>query len=180
VYLASGVVATGGLGMGYAALKMAQSADVARVDVYEINDDVVRYFEANFALRDGYDKINIIRGDMRETMRDKDYDFVYIDVYADMLPDEIITDIDLLTSENLITEYWFWGIELVLHAALFEELIGSHDLPDVLKMYFVNWSTSKDARLKSPYDADCDFARDVINTLSSSGASQLVDMIIDD
>jgi len=62
---AHGVVATAGLGLGYVPLRMAAKRTVRRVDVYEIEADVIRWFTEAFKGRPELDKIRIIHGDVR-------------------------------------------------------------------------------------------------------------------
>lgn len=149
---AYGDIATTGLGMGYYALRAAGSDAVDSVDVYEISQDVIDFFNASFSDRPGFEKINILQGDVRELMKGKTYDHVFIDPYQDMLPDEVITDIELFYSENEIGMYLFWGYEFVVWAGieqgllsrsndfvvddLADEGVGIADLNFVLREYF--------------------------------------------
>jgi len=179
IALASGKVATCGLGLGYYTLSVARKDDVESVDVYEINNDVIEYFVNNFSDREGYEKINIIAGDARELLTDKTYDFVYNDIYLGMLEDAVIDDITLFTSNNIITNYWFWGLELVILAGINAQLIGTYDIPDVMKLYFIEWSRNDRARMGLPTHVDEEYIVDVVNTLSQSGASEYIDIILE-
>jgi hypothetical protein len=111
---AYGRVATGGLGLGYITLKWMEDDKVDHIDVYEMNEEVVRHFVERFSDREGFDKVNFIMGDMRENMDDKTYDYVWVDIYATMLPDEVISDAELFMSNNDIDNYRFWGEERVV------------------------------------------------------------------
>lgn len=122
IEIAEGTVALGGLGMGYAALKIAEKDGVESIDVYEIDERVINFFKKYFSKRKGYEKITIICGDIRELLRNKMYDFAYIDIYDAYLGDEVMTDWKLFTEENCIGEYRFWMQEKVLLQGLLEEM----------------------------------------------------------
>ncbi len=87
--LAHGEVATGGLGLGYFALRAAEKDDVVTLDVYERDQRVIDLFHKLHSKCAGFEKINIIHGDIRETMVDKYYDFVFMDIYPCLLDAEI-------------------------------------------------------------------------------------------
>jgi len=177
IYLAAGDVATCGLGMGYFALKCAAKDNVTRVTVYERNQDVIDYFTEHFADREGYEKIVIVKGDARETLRERRHDFVYVDTYATMLPDEIVDDIALYGAENEINEYWFWGLERVVLSALVNEQISTYDIPNELRVYFLMWQSREASDLRFD-ECDPDYSADVLNALAESVVSSL-DLIIE-
>lgn len=120
---AEGIVGTGGLGMGYFALSVAENPDVYQVDVYENNPDVIKYFTSTFSNREGFEKINIIEGDIRDNLKNKTYDLFFNDIYQTMLPDEVIYDIYNFTRDNTISKYLFWGYELAVWSAAVHNIL---------------------------------------------------------
>jgi hypothetical protein len=118
IAMAEGRIATAGLGMGYFALRAAAKPAVEEVIVYELNGDVIAAFNALFGQRPERQKITVIKGDVRELMRGRSFDMVYMDPYPDLLPDEVVGDAQLFRATNTIGHYRFWGIERVLLDAL--------------------------------------------------------------
>jgi len=67
---------------------------------------VVEFFKENFNRKEGYEKINVIVGDIHETLKDKKYDFFFMDIYKDMeLSDEILKDRRDILKNNKIKLY---------------------------------------------------------------------------
>jgi hypothetical protein len=118
IAMANGRVATAGLGMGYFALRAAAKPTVEEVLVYEQHGDVIAAFNALFGARPERQKITIVKGDVREQLRGRILDFVYMDPYPDLLPDEVVSDAQLFRLTNTIGHYRFWGLERVLLDAL--------------------------------------------------------------
>ena len=116
--MAEGLVATAGLGMGYFALRAAAKPEVEEVVVYETSGDVIAAFNALFGQRPERSKITVIRGDVRQLMRGRTFDMAYMDPYPELLPDEVVSDAQLLRATNTIRHYRFWGLERVLLDAL--------------------------------------------------------------
>ena len=154
IFCAHGDVATAGLGMGYFALKCAAKDSVTKVTVYEQSEDVIKYFNDHFSDREGFEKIEIVHGDARETLRERAHGFLYVDTYADMTNEEIAPDIELYASENEISEYWFWGIERVILSALVNGQIDSYDIPREMQLYFAMWQQTEAAQMR--FDASDD------------------------
>lgn len=140
--LAAGNCANIGLGLGYSTLRMAGNTDVEHVDVYEQNQDVIDYFKDKYAKRPEMSKISFIHGDARETMKGKEYDYAYSDIYSTMLPDEIITDIELFNKNNHISQYRFWGQEKVYNSAYHLYGYQAEDLPYLDRAFIVKWAQS--------------------------------------
>jgi predicted methyltransferase len=80
-----GYVGTGGLGMGYYALKCAEKDAVKEIKVWENNKDVVKFFTKSFSHRKGFEKIKIIEEDAR-MMQDESFSYFFMDIYASQLP----------------------------------------------------------------------------------------------
>jgi hypothetical protein len=177
---ASGDVGVAGLGMGYAALKMAQNHHVQTVTVFEIDERIVKFFKRAFRRRKGFDKIRFVIGDARETIPEHDelFDWLYVDIYQTLLPDEVLTDIELFQqSVHVFPDcYHFWGQERVLvDGALGYGLIDGRDLPMSLRAYLTRWQktpVSTDPRLADTMlsdmyrvQADQEYCEDVLRAL---------------
>ena len=139
---ASGEVGVAGLGMGYAALKMAQSEDVDSITVFEIDPRIIRFFREAFHRRKGFNKISFVEGDARETLVDHQFDFLYVDIYQTLLPDEILSDIELFKTcvHEFPDGYHFWGQERVMvDASVGHEIISPIDLPVEVRALLTRW-----------------------------------------
>jgi len=145
---AHGNVAVGGLGMGYYLLRIMAKDNIDSIDIYEIEEKAITFFKKNFRYRKGFDKVNFILGDVRKLMKDKTYDYAYIDVYPDMLPEEVITDKELLTMNNQIDTYHFWCQEKIFMQANEKGLLSLSDIDDDVQDLFKMWSKSKGAKLR--------------------------------
>jgi hypothetical protein len=134
--LAEGIVGTGGLGMGYFALKAAQDDDVAEVHVYEQDERIITYFTDSYSDRDNYDKITIHHMDVRK-LKGGVFDTFFMDIYQTMLPDEVIEDSERFLRHNTAGSYRFWGQEKVaLHS------MNNGNSPD-----YVTWADAEVFRL---------------------------------
>lgn len=125
-----------GLGMGHYVLRAMARDDVESIDVYERDSRVIKMFQ-RFKNRCGFDKINFIVGDARKLCRGKQYDFMYVDIYPDMLGNEIVSDIEMFLGNNHVEVYHFWGRERVLFDAIRFGLGGHIDYPTM--QYFRMW-----------------------------------------
>lgn len=162
-YCSFGSVALAGLGMGHAALRIAEHEDVDNIDIYEINSDVVEYFKERFIDRPNFEKFNFILGDARETLRGQWYDYLYVDIYQASFPDEVISDAELFIGENTIGEYRFWGEEKVIKNARSEFQMPVM-VSEVERTFFKMWLESEAAQLR---DSSCleyneDYVRKVL------------------
>jgi len=176
---ASGDVGVAGLGMGYAALKMAQSEEVDSVTVFEIDPRIIEFFRRAFCRRKGFNKISFVEGDARETLLDHQFDFLYVDIYPTMLPDEIITDIKLFSRcvHEFPDGYHFWGQErILLDSSLSFEIISPQDLPFQMRALLTRWLSTpvskRDGRLSGINLSDMyycvieqEYAENVLNAL---------------
>ena len=159
----NGKVATGGLGLGYYTMRVAQKDEVESVDVYEKERAIIDFFIDKFGQRDWFKKIKIIEGDVRKLMKKCEYDFVYMDIYQTLLEDSVITDAAKFPWSNYIKEYHFWGQELVL---LNDKNMGF----DVYLMndeiqFFSQWSKTPGSRLKCGKDLSEEFVVDCLNAM---------------
>jgi hypothetical protein len=107
------------------------------------------------------EKIKIIEGDVRE-MVDEEFDFMLMDPYLSLLPDEVIEDAIELPSNNTIGEYRFWGQEKALLAAIFFGL--DVDLDPAERELLAFWHMSGKNNL---YDHifDQDYVEEVLDAL---------------
>ena len=160
---AKGKVGIGGLGMGYCLLRMMEKDNVTSVDVYEIDQRVVDFFTENFSDRKGFEKVTFIVGDAREKLQKKIYDFVYIDIYADMLPDEVLTDKELFCNNNQIKTYHFWAQEKVFKCAYELGIIQLYQCPPEILELLSLWMVSDGAKLRDKCLGE-DFITDALAT----------------
>ena len=120
---AEGVVGVAGLGFGYYIQEILQKDEVKSIDVYEINQDVIDMYIANFG---EHEKLNIIKADALE-MKYKEYDFFYADIYPKQMNVIAIEHKSLLTHHNNIGEYFFWTQEAMVYTLL----LGNADVYDL-------------------------------------------------
>ena len=161
-FLAQGKVATGGLGLGYFTLRAAAKDDVDSVTVYESNSDVIEYFMTKYRNRPELNKIVIIHGDIERTLKDQEYDFFYNDIYEDMLPDEVINDMVVFTSQNELQEYRFWGEELVKYFATLEQILDASKLTLAERAFFLRHIQSDKPDIPR-YMPDTEFLQEVVD-----------------
>lgn len=141
-----GYVGTGGLGMGYFALKCAEKDSVSEVKVWEINRNVIDFFNESFKDRKGFEKIKVIEGDVRE-MKNEQFSFFYMDIYASMLGNEVLEDIDNFWKHgNDAGQYHFWGQEKVLMQGVISDM-GIHLESDETE-YFTEYIASYFPKMK--------------------------------
>jgi len=148
---AEGIVGMGGLGIGYTTLRAANKDEVTKVIVFEEDERVVELFKSQYADRPELAKIEFVIGDARETMKDYVFDFVYMDIYQTMLPDEAFSDVELFRSQNKIKRYKFWGQEKVVLAALEEGLMEIEYIDSETSQYLGMWSTTKKSNMYAGY-----------------------------
>ena len=109
-----GYVGTGGLGMGYFALKCAEKHDVKEVKVWETNERVIEFFNTSFNHRQGFEKIKIFHADARE-IRNEQFSYFFMDIYSSQLPNEVLEDLhNFWKHQNDAGTYEFWCQEWAL------------------------------------------------------------------
>jgi hypothetical protein len=99
--------------MGYYAMRAAAREEVTRVDVYEIDDRVIELFCMHCY---GRDKINIIHGDAANTLKGKEYDFLYVDCFRDPINSEQLNFTKKILKQNKIGGWHHWLGEQLLSA----------------------------------------------------------------
>jgi hypothetical protein len=129
-------IAIAGLGLGYFVLRVMGKNDVESLDVYEIDSDVIDFFKLTFSNRDGFDKVNFIEGDVYETFKDKNYDFVYSDIYLNKYSDEIIFGAEFFSKKSLKNIYIWTQDEILFNACSRYKLIPKNSLNDKEKQIF--------------------------------------------
>jgi hypothetical protein len=117
---AMGKVGTGGLGMGYFALKCAEKDVVSEVKVWETNADVIQFFTESFSHRKGFEKIKIIQADVRD-MRNESFSYFFMDIYQQKLPDVVFEDMDNFKQHNKAGIYDFWCQDWPLLQAVIDQ-----------------------------------------------------------
>jgi hypothetical protein len=163
----SGDVLLGGLGMGYAALRLAANPEVDSVTVYEINQRVIDFFYATQAGRAELDKIEVICGDIHRAAGE--FDFAFIDIYPTLLSDDVLQDahyfcegVPGLTIEN--TPH-FWGQELAWLGLLYAGWSRSLSLNWMEGQFFQYWQ-GHDKKAGMARDlTDVDFCIDLAEVL---------------
>lgn len=137
---ARGHTATIGLGLGYFALRAAEKPNVDRMTVFEIDLENIDWFRREFSDRPGFDKIEFVHGDARETCLGMEFDLLFADPYPLLGDNDIPGDIRLFTQRNSVDEYRFWGLERFL-ADAFEEygMIDVRTLRPDDKLFFKYW-----------------------------------------
>ena len=151
---AEGVVGMGGLGIGYTTLRAAHKLEVDKVIVFEEDLRVVNLFKTQYASRPELSKIEFIIGDARETMKDYIFDFVYMDIYPDMLSDEAFSDVELFRSQNKIKRYKFWGQEKVVLEALSEGIMAVDCIDLETTQYLGMWTATEKSKMYAGYYGD--------------------------
>jgi hypothetical protein len=145
IFLAEGRVGVGGLGLGYAALRMASKPDVAQVVVYENNPLMLHLWDrlARWANPSLLAKISVVDQDVA-TLEDQEFDLFYNDVYAKLLDPAAIRHWNTLTLANTIGSYHWWGFEAWLLPWV---LVGAqHEIPFMYRhVYFPYWQQFLDA-----------------------------------
>lgn len=141
IFRAKGHVVSGGLGLGYFALRAAAKPEVSKVTVFEQDALVIEWFNRTFKDRAEFKKIEIIPGDMRKTFKKYSVDFCFVDIYQDMLPDEVLTDASQFRRQNKIQRYMFWGYEKVVLELMANKMIqyGTLLLGSDLVNYLRTW-----------------------------------------
>lgn len=114
IKLAKGRVCVGGLGLGYYIQNIIDKEEVNEIIVYEINKDVIELYNKSFKPNP---KVKIINDDIF-SMKLESFDFVYVDIYPTLFDSEAIQHMRLLTSQNNIGTYHFWGMEGYVYTAL--------------------------------------------------------------
>ena len=159
IFLAEGKIATSGLGLGYFPMRVAEKDECDSIDVYEIDQRVIDYFNQHFSNRKEFDKINIIKGDVMGTLKDKQYDFMFADHYPDMLDDVVLDDFKHFNKVNDISNYYFWGQERII----LQYKMDGYDLD--IQWYerelFKWWIQGEDHEMYNPVNGD-EFIEDAL------------------
>jgi hypothetical protein len=142
IEMASGIVATCGLGIGYYMLRVMEKEDVEKVFVFEGNQDVIDVVSDRFRDRPGFDKVEFLPGDARENFRGYEIDVAYVDIYECLLPDQAVDDINLFCDNNNIGTYLFWGWEACYIDSAIEDQMTRGGIPWMVKLLYKAWNTT--------------------------------------
>lgn len=125
IMMATGIVGTAGLGLGYYPLRAASNPNVEEVHVYEIEPRIIEFFLSSFKGRPELDKIQIHHQDVRKlshTEKRNGFDTFFMDVYRTMLPEEVVDDILIFQGVDIdLRNYRFWGMEKVFLDSIMHE-----------------------------------------------------------
>jgi len=169
IEFAHGRVACGGLGLGYYVLRIMGNASVDSIDVYEKESRIIAFFKETFGDREGFEKLMFIEGDVRKQLRGKEYDFVYMDIYATLLPDEVVSDTHLFFDANEIEHYHFWGLEKILLDALNLGLLDTSEVSYAYRDYFRLWLKANDNYKMYACQTTSDFVESAVEALRKTG-----------
>ena len=140
---AEGVVVTLGLGLGYYMARVMAKEDVDVVYVFEQNQDIIDIVTERFSDRMGFEKVEFFVGDAREQFVNFErVDLVYADIYPTMLPDEVVSDMDLFHRNNELSHYHFWGMEHVLLDGLIDGEIDQGELDCLSRLLIAMWQAT--------------------------------------
>lgn len=139
IYEAAYDVYTGGLGLGYFALRAASKPEVDRVIVYELNKDLITWFKAHFADRPEMKKIEVRHADFIQALRNEEIDaddYIFSDVYQKMNTAEAVEH--YCEFRPNYDGYRFWCMESLLLDATTYELDVSY-IPPHFRKFFSMW-----------------------------------------
>lgn len=147
---AVGKVGTIGLGLGHFTLRAMQKPSVTSVTVFEIRQEVIDYFTHTFSNRPGFEKVEFVLGDGRSNCVGREFDFLYVDHYQTMLPDEVLLDLTMIPKVTKLKDgydsYHFWGLEKVMVEAVMQGIIMPHEIPlkkaFTVLSYMDKWNTT--------------------------------------
>ena len=141
LHRAKGHVITGGLGLGYFALRAAAKPEVTKITVFEHEPLVVKWFQHAFKDRPELAKIEIVEDDMRLVFKSYEADFAYVDIYQDMLGTEVLKDAQLFRRKNKIKRYQYWDYEKTVLELLTKKMLKhpTFMIGNDLYSYFHHW-----------------------------------------
>lgn len=111
-------VAVGGLGLGYYLAMIMGMEHLESIVVFEREQRVVDYFTECYGTREGFSKIEFVVGDIHNTLRDREFDLCYMDIYPGIADPKAIQDKIEFCTHNKIKNYWFWTEERFLFSAV--------------------------------------------------------------
>lgn len=163
IQISEGNVGIAGLGMGYSLLRIMEKGEVTNITVFEKDQRVLDFFKTNFNKREGYQKVKFICDDVR-SMKNRSFDFFYNDIYKSILEDRSFTDMSLLTKNNNINNYWFWGEEKIYKVAYEMRLVSERLIPDYVLDQILLWLETEKSKLRDNF-IDIKFVKRAIETL---------------
>jgi hypothetical protein len=139
IQFARGKVVTAGLGLGHFVLRCMQKDEVTHIEVFEVSPVVISLFCETFKGRPGFDKVSFVQGDARETFIGRRVDFAYVDIYQTLLPDDVISDIEIFNQRNEVGFYHFWGRERWILDGVNRGVLSMSDVDSETCRYFGKW-----------------------------------------
>lgn len=130
-----GDVGIGGLGMGYAALRIANDPKVDKLTIYEIDQQLIDFVSDHLIDFDQYPKISIVKADVKK-LKGLTHDVFFNDIYEHIGDPNLLVDWRTLTRENSFGEYWAWSQELFLTP--YQEFKYEGEFPSKLVNYKTN------------------------------------------
>lgn len=141
IYEASYDVYTGGLGLGYFALRAAAKEEVDRVVVYETDQQIINWFKTQFQARPELTKIEIRNEDILEALRQAEIDtseYVFNDIYPRMNTTAAIDH--YCEFKPRYEGYRFWCMESVLLDASMMYELDTGFVPPHFRKFFSYWN----------------------------------------
>jgi len=141
IYEAAYDVYTGGLGLGYFALRAAAKEEVDRVIVYETDQRIINWFQKQFASRPELSKIEIRHADILEALRQEEIDtaeYVFNDIYPRMNTTAAIDH--YCEFKPRYEGYRFWCMESVLLDADVTHGLNIGFVPPHFRKFFSYWN----------------------------------------
>lgn len=110
---AEGHTVIAGLGLGIALYNVLSKPGVNRVSLLENDDSVIDWFEGqDTADWKGIEKLEIVRGDARETKILSLVDFLYVDIWNVLGAEEALEDTIAIQKNIKAGKVGYWGQEL--------------------------------------------------------------------
>lgn len=113
-----GKVGIVGLGMGYFLQEVLDKEDVEEIIVYEIDEDIINLYEANFGKNE---KVTIINVDAFEAEKES-FDYLFVDIYGYELSKDVVEHYIKFNKLHNIENYLFWGMEHFLLSCRIEQI----------------------------------------------------------
>lgn len=110
---AKGKVLTFGLGLGYYAYMVSLKEDVQEITIIEKDQNVIQLFKEyilpQFKFKDKIKIINIDAYDYLESMKDNNYNYVFVDIYHDASDGkEVYLKFKLYQEKLINTKFSYW------------------------------------------------------------------------
>ena len=149
---AKGKVATCGLGLGYFAFSASQKEDVSEVHVYELDPEIIDFFQTRLLpLFPHKEKIIIHQKDAFSYVEDGPYDFVFVDTYhnADDGTPQYLRYLAIENGKSRVA-YWIEGTLLCYFRRAVIYSLACRDesesfLKEEIPLIYASWRALKEA-----------------------------------